>query len=595
MFAEKRRIFISLMAVTFIFICIVVRIAWMQLHVYEAETANGKSLVQLSVLQRERGIVLDSGRGHFYDRNGVPLTGKTVPVLVLFPIHVSSRGTLEQQQQLANILHISYETLDRYWKQLKAPEIWRQKDSDEPYQLTEKAMNQIETLTLNGIRILPYQMRYGVTAVAKQWLGFVAEQPELVQAQAANGLNRWKTTLVTPIGAAGLERTFDPFLRGVGPSTVTYFVDAAKRPLLGLDTRMTKPDNPFYPLQVITTIDSSIQTDLEAYADRAGLKKGAIVVLDAYTGDIIAMVSKPAFDPKHVDPKNTDWGNRATKALIPGSIYKIVTAAAALETVPGITQAAFECHGDYGKYGFSCWKEGGHGLQTLEEGFANSCNIVFATIGEHLAPEVLARYASMLGLSRTIGWQADTFMDQRNFKQLDGEEAGRVFTNSPIDGGVMVQSSVGQRDVLVSPLQAANMVATLLNGGKVHAPRLVKEIRYANGQLLSALGSHLAPSPYGSVRPQTAQEIAHWMQEVVTEGTGTSLLKAKWQVAGKSGTAQVKKPGHSSTNHWFIGYGPIASPRYAVAVVSENQPVTGSNQATFLFRGVMDILADHSL
>jgi cell division protein FtsI/penicillin-binding protein 2 len=186
-------------------------------------------------------------------------------------------------------------------------------------------------------------------------------------------------------------------------------------------------------------------------------------------------------------------------------------------------------------------------------------------------------------------------MDQRNFKQLDGEEAGRVFTNNPIDGGVMVQSSVGQRDVLVSPLQAANMVVTLLNGGQVHAPRIVKEIRYANGQLMSTLESHLAPSPYGSIRPETAQEIAHWMQEVVTEGTGTSLLKAKWQVAGKSGTAQVKKPGHFSTNHWFIGYGPVASPRYAVAVVSENQPVTGSNQATLLFRGVMDILADHSL
>ncbi|WP_233146908.1 peptidoglycan D,D-transpeptidase FtsI family protein [Paenibacillus selenitireducens] len=595
MFTEKRRIFISLMVLTLIFTCIAGRIAWMQLRVYEAPTTTGKSIAQLSVLQRERGIVLDSGRGNFYDRKGLPLTGKSVPVLVLFPIHASSRGSLEQQHQLAKVLHISYEALNLYWKQLKAPEIWRQAGQDEPHQLTSQEIQQIESLTLNGIRVLSYQMRYGATAVAKQWLGFVAQQPKLVQDQAANGLNRWKTALVTPIGAAGLERTFDPFLRGVGPTTVTYFVDAAKRPLLGLDTRMTKPDNPFYPLQVMTTIDSSIQTKLEAYADRSGLKKGAIVVLDAYTGDIIAMVSKPTFDPSHVDPKNQDWGNRGTKALVPGSIYKVVTAAAALETIKGITQATFECHGDYGKYGFSCWKEGGHGLETLEEGFANSCNIVFATIGEHLAPEVLARYASMLGLSRTIGWQADAFMDQRNFKQLDGEEAGRVFTNNPIDGGVMVQSSVGQRDVLVSPLQAANMVVTLLNGGQVHAPRIVKEIRYANGQLMSTLESHLAPSPYGSIRPETAQEIAHWMQEVVTEGTGTSLLKAKWQVAGKSGTAQVKKPGHSSTNHWFIGYGPVASPRYAVAVVSENRPVTGSNQATFLFRGVMDILADHSL
>ncbi|MFD0618052.1 peptidoglycan D,D-transpeptidase FtsI family protein [Paenibacillus sp. GCM10027629] len=596
MFTSKRRMFYSLMMFTAVFICIAIRMAWMQLHRQDTGAVSKKSIAQLSVLQRERGIILDSGRGHFYDRNGIPLTGRQVPMLVMFPIDSASREmkeSTENQRKLADILQISYRDLDAYWRHLKAPTIWMGKGSKQPYKLSSEQMRRIEQLPLNGVRILPIQMRYDATGAAKQWLGFVAEQPELLLAQRASGKDRWKTRLETPIGAAGLERTFDPFLRGIGPTTATYFVDGARRPLYGLDTRVSKPENPFYPLKIVTTVDLSIQSKLEAYADQAGLTKGAIVVLDAANGDVVAMVSKPSFDPYHVDLKEGNWGNRALKALVPGSIYKVVTAAAALETIPGIERATFECHGDYGKYGFSCWEKDGHGLLSLEEGFAKSCNIVFATIGEHTKPETLSRYASMLGLSRTVGWQAERLMDMPHFNQLDGEEAGRVFAAQQIDGGVMVQSAVGQRDVLVSPLQAANLVVTLINDGKVHAPRLVKEIRYANGQLLTSLPKHLSPSPYGSIRPETAHQLTHWMEEVVTDGTGSALKRSKWKLAGKSGTAQVKKPGLTTNNHWFIGYGPVESPRYAVAIVSENKPTFGTNQATSLFRGVMDLLADH--
>ncbi|WP_152391780.1 peptidoglycan D,D-transpeptidase FtsI family protein [Paenibacillus guangzhouensis] len=593
MFTSKRRMFYSLMLFTVIFICIAIRMAWMQLHRQDAGAVSKKSIAQLSVLQRERGIVLDSGRGHFYDRNGIPLTGKQVPMLVMFPIDPASRGLAVHQQQLAAILGLPYSELDLYWKQLKAPTVWTVKGTKQPYRLSSTQIQRIEQLSLNGVRILPMQTRYDATNAAKQWLGFIAEQPELLLAQRASGTERSTTSLNTPIGAAGLERTFDPFLRGIGPTIATYFVDGARRPLYGLDTRVSRPNNPFYPLRIITTVDLSIQSKLEAYADQAGLTKGAIVVLDAASGDVVAMVSKPSFDPNHVDLKEGSWGNRALKALVPGSIYKVVTAAAALETIPGIERATFECHGEYGKYGFSCWKKDGHGLISLEEGFAKSCNIVFATIGEHMKAETLTRYASMLGLSRTVGWQSERWMDIAHFNQLDGEEAGRVFAAKQIDGGVMVQSAVGQRDVLVSPLQAANLVVTLLNNGEVHAPRLVKEIRYANGQLLTSVPKHLSPSPYGSIRPDTTHHLMHWMEEVVTDGTGTALKRSKWKLAGKSGTAQVKKHGHTTNNHWFIGYGPVTSPRYAVAIVSENKPTIGSNQATSLFKGVMDLLADH--
>lgn len=597
MFTVKHRMFIILILLTVMFGVMAGRVAWMQLHAYEAAAVSGKNIAQLSVMQRERGIVLDSGRGDFYDRYGAALTGRNISVLVFFPVSPVTRDSEEGRQQLrrlAQLLHISDFALEQYWKTLKQPEMWSAKETGLPIELTKEMIQSLQQVKLHGIRVLDYHMRYDADIHARQWLGFIAEQPELISQQTALGRNRTHTSISTPIGAQGLEKTFDPFLRGVGPTTITYFMDAAKRPLIGLDTRVTKPANPYYPLQVMTTVDVSIQSALEKYADEIGFNQGAIVVLDVNNSDIVAMVSKPDFNPYQVNPTALSWGNRATKALIPGSIYKIVTTAAALETIPGIQQATFDCHGSYGKYGFSCWKKDGHGLETLEQGFANSCNIVFGTIGEHLPAEVLARYASMLGLSRTVGWQTKSFLDQQNFKQIDGEEAGQVFAASQIDGGNRVQSAVGQRDVRVTPLQAANMVVTLLHDGQVLAPRLVQEIKYANGQLLSQMETHAAPSVYGAIQPATARTILKWMREVVTHGTGTALLKAKWEVAGKSGTAQVQKTGHAANNHWFIGYGPVSAPRYAVAVVAENQPITGANLGTQLFRGVMDILADYS-
>lgn len=600
----KRRIFYVLIGFVVIVLAMAARIAWMQGHAKETREVGGRNIAQQSVLQRERGIVLDSGRGNFYDRNGTPLTGKTVAVLVLFPLDPDARGSKEEQRKLARIIQVPFETMDLAWAKLKAPTIWSSAALKAPLVLSKQQIKAIEQLHLNGIRVLPYQQRYDASLVAKHWLGFIAQQPELLQMQNAGGLKQPGASLNTPIGAAGLERTFDSFLRGVGSTTVTYFVDAQKRPLLGLDTRVTKPDNPFYPLKIITTMDLQLQRAIEDYTERFRMQRGAIVVLDTANGDVLAMVSKPNFDPQHVNPASAEWGNRAVKALIPGSIFKVVTAAAALETFDHIKQVSFECRGEYGKFGFSCWKKEGHGILTLEKAFAESCNVVFGNLGEQLHPDVLQRYASMLGLSRQIGWQADSFMGRQAFKQWDGEEAGRIFVSKPAgvtgvrakpDKGAMVQTAVGQRDVLLSPMQAANMIVTLLNGGEVFAPRIVKEIRYANGHMMASFGSHLSPSPYGKIRRDTANTLMHWMEEVVTEGTGKTLQQAKWKLAGKSGTAQVKEQGLSRNNHWFIGYGPVPSPRYAVAVLLENQPTFGTNQAAIHFRGIMDVIANYEL
>ncbi|MNJ53632.1 Penicillin-binding protein 4B [compost metagenome] len=252
----------------------------------------------------------------------------------------------------------------------------------------------------------------------------------------------------------------------------------------------------------------------------------------------------------------------------------------------------FYCSGHYGKYGLSCWKEEGHGTITLKQAFAESCNTVFAALGERLTAASIHNTASKLGLGRTVGWYDPAFRGSQALRQIDQEEAGTVFaTGVYADGGGRAQTALGQRDVMVTPLQAANLVVTLLHGGNVAAPRLVQDIYFKNGTQMLEFAPRYSNSDQGMISHATSATLLDWMSEVVESGTGRSLQAAKWNLAGKSGTAQVISGGRPVNHQWFIGYGPVEQPRYAVSVLVENRRTGSPHQATELFRRVMDILA----
>ncbi|KAI7246626.1 hypothetical protein KC345_g12048, partial [Hortaea werneckii] len=175
------------------------------------------------------------------------------------------------------------------------------------------------------------------------------------------------------------------------------------------------------------------------------------------------------------------------------------------------------------------------------------------------------------------------------------EQPGTIFTTLlPDDGGARVQTAIGQRDVQITPLQAANLVVTLLHGGEVRAPRILQRVAFANGQTLKELPGHLAPAPQGRISKSTASLLLGMMRSVVTEGTGRMLKKSAWPVAGKSGTAQILVKGVPRNNQWFIGYGPIDDPKYAVSVAVENVAPGSPQAATRLFGQVFDLLSESS-
>ncbi|MBD2870387.1 penicillin-binding protein [Paenibacillus sp. IB182493] len=620
-----KRIWIAALFISAVMMIFVGRLAWLQLipgspaaPAYKSAASRG-SWQRMSVVQRQRLLVLDTGRGDFYDRNGYAITGETYSAAALFPVRAKSRGEEEELNALSGLLGVSRAELDAVWNSVTAPVFWKRDGDRLPMRLSEEQAERIASLKLDGIRVLPYRNRYMQRFEPKHAIGFTSQHPEWLEDVHAEELAEGKRRLTDQVGGAGLEKSLDRLLHGVGETSVSYFIDGRNAPLHGLDARVHQPRSPYYPLKVKTTLDLALQNEIEAYVDEQGLTEGAVVVLDANNADVLAMVSRPKLKPGAFSSSDgTEWANHALQAVEPGSIFKLVTEAAALEAGAADKDEVFECDGEYGKYGLSCWKEGGHGRLTLQEGLAQSCNIVFATIAERLRPSELQRIAAALGIGQKAGWHRDRpFGPFPNaLRLLEEEEAGQLFAPAEpgtgsgsgkragkreaaekaaslaaVDGGALAQSGIGQRDVRMTPLQAANLIVTLLNGGRVMEPRLVSEIRYANGQRMAKLPAQRAQGLGGRIRPATAQALLRGMEAVVDHGTGRSIRQGAWAVAGKSGTAETKRAGIDRNHQWFAGYGPVKQPSYAIAVLVENRPPGSANRATKLFRGIMDIAA----
>ncbi|MDR6555387.1 penicillin-binding protein 2 [Paenibacillus qinlingensis] len=593
---EKRRMFLMLFLILLLFLGILGKLFWIQIVASESYSSRGINLVKNSVIQRQRALVLESGRGEILDRNLQPLTGKIVKALVAFPINSDYAMNGQEVSKLARILQTSTDRWVAFARNLKEPQVWGTQDGGEALSLSAQQVTEIDGLGLANVKVVEMENRYPAEMTARQLVGFIGQNPDRVMQIYGADLNKGKVSLTTKIGGSGLEKSFDTWLRGVGETSISYFTDAGKRPLAGLDARMIAPDNSFYPVKLITTLDSRVQLQIEALMDKLGIREGAAVVQEASDGNVIAMASRPNYNPLQVDLASKNWSNYTLKATAPGSIFKTIVAAAALDEKVVTPTETFDCEGALGKYGFTCWRKEGHGPLTLEEGFAQSCNIVFANVMQRLTASQLEAYANKLGVLNEVGWTGKT--DTRAvLEQFDAEEAGQLFAaHTPEnDEGVLMQTAIGQRDVRMTPLQASNMVVTLLNDGKGFMPRIVQEIRYQTGREMESFPVKSLVAKEGKISAATSRTLLNWMREVVTEGTGQGLQNAKWKLAGKSGTAQIQNGTQEKVNQWFIGYGPVENPKYAVSVVIKNTDPAESNKAIPLFKGIMDILASQGL
>jgi penicillin-binding protein 4B len=535
----------------------------MQLQLFQTEsfTKHKINLIEESVEQRTQQLIIDEGRGEFLDRNGDPLSFEEKNVLILFPFLKSMKWPVKK---VADILQVPTNTIKTKIEKAKAPFVF---GGNKPFQLSEEEMKAINELEIQGLfalkRKFPKQ-----EMLADQLIGITGENEKIFHKRYPDKVKGSHQK----IGVSGLQETFDEWLIAEEQAKLIYHVDARGGPLFGVDVKYSAPSNPFYPLNVKTTIDSKLQQELETVADTYNIEKGGLLLLDIEESQIVANVSRPKINIK--DPYGgTGATNYMFKSLIPGSVFKTVVAAAAIDEEIVDETTVFPCSEDI--YGNPAEKQ--YGSINIKTSFAVSCNRTFAELAKSLTeknPDLIEQYAERLGLIGDISWQGDIY-HYSNFEQLQLAES-RIFISEEEkkDMNFVSQTGIGQREVRVTPLGVANMMATIARGGQKYEVSAVSAVEYENGNPMFSFPKEKGKGE--TISPYTAMKLQQYLRGVVTDEKGTAqyLQVAAYPVAGKTGTAETGKyageevPGNQLYNKWFAGYFPFDEPKYALVAVN---------------------------
>lgn len=570
----KRRIEMVVVIGIIIMTILLARLMQIQIVATESFTNRNINLIERSVAQRTETVVIDDGRGRFIDRNGESLTDENTPVLIVFPfLQITDR----ESERVARITGTQIKL-----KRVNKPTIVE--FHHKPLQLTNDEMNEINHLRIPGL-IAASVKQSNDNLLAKHLIGITGENEKQVVKKYGE-----KIPSNTKIGISGLQRVFDEFLITDGEEKVMYHVDQRGEPMFGNEVKYTSIGNPFYPVSIVTTIDKELQQTAEEIVNRYKLRKGGLVLLDIETNEILAMVSKPSLHTDNAWAYKKGATNEMLTSHFPGSVFKTVIAAAALDSSINLSNRKFDCNTDpYGERN----AQRPMGNLSFHESFARSCNRTFAELTEELIKKdknVVETYVDALGAMGTVGWKGSLFHNNM-FHQL-AEEKGTVIWKDERDKfshKATTQTAIGQKNVRLSPLAIANMMATIARGGEKREVKAVKEILYKNGMPLYRFEDHKLKG--GKVGKAAIGELQQLLREVVTasNGTGAMYNNLPFQVAGKSGTAQTGKG--NLVNRWFAGYFPYEKPRY-VLVVTELETNGKWNLVTPIFTDVVTEVAE---
>ncbi|PKN18063.1 MAG: penicillin-binding protein 2 [Deltaproteobacteria bacterium HGW-Deltaproteobacteria-6] len=387
-------------------------------------------------------------------------------------------------------------------------------------------------------------------------------------------------------GKYGIEKVLDPYIRGRRGNELVE-VNAFGKVIKNLGRI-----DPTSGSTVVLTIDAQLQKAAwEAFEGKAG----AAVAMDPRDGSILAMVSLPSFDPNLFNSgiARAEWeklqknplnplSNRAISGQYPpGSTYKLIVAAAALEEGIVTPETRISCSGSFslGNRSFRCWKKHGHGSVNLHRALVESCDVYFYTVGKMLGVDKIARYARLFGLGEATG--IDLAHERRGLVPTRDWKLARM--KEPWHLGETISISIGQGFNLTTPLQLVQAYSALANGGTLWRPHLIQRIELSDRTVVK----EYLPEKKGELKlsPQTISVLSHGLWGVVNEpgGTGAAARRPSADVCGKTGTSQVvglpqnekarrtqKITAFHKDHALFVGYAPMKSPEIAVAVIAEN-------------------------
>lgn len=572
---KKIRIFAILVVVSFL--CLWMRIWYLQILKWQYLTG-------LSEDNQVRIVALPAIRGMIKDRNGETLVSIR-PAFNLYLTPEDARNLDSSLDKLAQRISLDQEKLKKKIAQTKSfKEVLIKGDIPRE----EVAFVEENNMSLPGIRIRAEPLRnYVFNNLASHTLGYLGEISKA-------SLERLKDPAYRQgdfVGKNGLENIYESLLRGKkGYKEVE--VDVSGRELKTLRKLPPESGN-----NLILTLDVKIQEELEKLMTETAEQNmnGSVVVMKVQTGEIIAITSKPSFDPNKfaagISPKNwrdlvtDEWHPLQNRSIHgqypPGSTYKIVTAIAGLGEGVIKPDTSIFCPGHFklGRGRYRCWKKSGHGFMNLHDALVQSCDVYFYTIGHRLGIDTIAKYAKRFGLGRStrlgLSREKKGLVPTTQWKLLNKKEPWQL--------GETISASIGQGFNLVTPIQQVIMMAAVANRGILLKPYLVKRIEGPEGQLRQ----EFFPEIIGQigVDPDHLEQVRMALRDVVNgaRGTGKKSRLKNIIVSGKTGTAQVVRmksdeelekgeaiPVKYRDHAWFVAFAPYEKPVLAVAIIVEH-------------------------
>ena len=550
------------------------------LRLVEMQVVEGDKYKKIADENAARNVPAPAARGVIYDRNGkVLVENRPIFSVQVLPQILASADTAKKNKVLALLGELLGEKIE-FKASSDRPIIIKDNIKPATAVRIEEKKGELEGVVVS-VRPVRY---YPHGELAAHLLGYVGE----IESDELKRLKESGYRLGDWVGKDGVEKYYDREIRGTdGGKKIEVDVN-------GAPVRLLEVAEPVPGADVKLTIDLPLQQAAEkALAGRVG----AVVVLDPRTGEILALASRPSYDPniflekidqakwRALSGGRNPFMNRALAIYPPGSTFKPVTLSAALADQVTKPEEIFNCPGYYKVNNriARCWKASGHGRLSVIEALTQSCDVVFYQLGKRLGPDRLAEFARLYGLGEKTGID------------LPQEKKGLVPTaawKKTVRGeqwydGDSINYGIGQGFLQVTPLQMALVYGTIATGRRMK-PYIVAEIKSRNGEVLYQGKSQVA----GEIPIAAAfwQKIREALQAVVARATGIAAKVDGLPAAGKTGTAENPGLPHA----WFLCYAPVNDPQIVIASFVEHGE-HGDRSAAYVARDILTWYRDNRL
>lgn len=515
----------------FILLMVIFKVFYVQVFDY-------KKLSNLASDLWSRNLPIEASRGKILDRNGIVLADNvTTTSLVLVPNQIKNKR--EVTKELAKILNVSYNEMKKHVFKNTSIERVHPLGRRLSYEVADK----IEALKFDGVYLLKEAKRYyPYKTLLAHVLGYVGIDNQ---------------------GLSGLELQYDKYLTGEA-GAIKYFSDAKGNKLTLSDVYVKPQDGMDLQLTIDINIQKSVERELDNVVNMMNPDMALAVVMNPKTGEVLAMSSRPTFDPNNYKNYSSEVLSRNLPiwaSYEPGSTQKIITTAASIEEkVIDIYNEHFFDSGGVTVDGarIRCWKAGGHGDQTFLQVLQNSCNPGFVLMGERLGKERLFSYLDLFGFGQKTGID------------LNGEGKGIIFPLSRVGNVELATTAFGQ-GISVTPIQQITAISAVLNGGNLLKPYVLASV--LEPETGNVMYQNKKTVVRKTISKETSKTMRYALETVVALGGGKAAYIDGYRIGGKTGTAQKVKDGAYLVNNYimsFVGIVPSNDPEAVLYIAIDN-------------------------